>query len=300
MKIKLILLILAFQYTTMAQDNTNRVFANCPPGTVLKANIPYANDTLKKHRLDIYWPKDVKPNMPLVVWFHGGAWRTNDQCGDMSYMKNTIAEILQNGFMLASVDYRFSTQSVFPQIVQDCNLGLEYLYQHATQYGIDKKRIAVMGFSAGSHLICLSALAQNNKMKSFVAPGAKQSYKIKAVVDFYGPSDLISHTKPEEAFDPNSPIHNLLGASAIERPDLARIASPVTYIDKNDPPFLIINGEKDESVNYTQAKLLGASLSLAGVKNEVIIVKDAPHYGAYFDVEMVRSKVIAFLKEHLK
>lgn len=61
--------------------------------------------------------------MPLVVWFHGGAWRTNDQCGDMSYMKNTIAEILQNGFMLASVDYRFSTQSVFPRLCRIVILG---------------------------------------------------------------------------------------------------------------------------------------------------------------------------------
>lgn len=300
MKILVLLLFTFLQLALRAQDTTNRVFKNFPEGTVLKANIPYVGDTLKKHRLDIYWPKNAKPNMPLVVWFHGGAWRTNDQCGDMGYMKNTIAEVLNNGFILASVDYRFSTQSKFPQIVQDCNQGLEYLYQNATKYGIDKNRIAVMGFSAGAHLICLATLAHNNNMSSFIAPGSKVSFKIKAVVDFYGPSDIISHTKPSEAFDLNSPISNLLGASSIERPDLARIASPVTYVDKNDPPFLIINGEKDESVNFTQSKLLGSYLTLAGVKNEVIIVKDAPHYGEYFDVDMVRNKVIAFLNQYVK
>lgn len=299
MKLKLLLLVLAIHHIIYAQD-TNRVFKNFPPGTTLKANIPYAGDTLKKHRLDIYWPKNATKNMPLVVWFHGGAWRTNDQCGDMSYMKNTIAEILNNGYVLASVDYRFSTQSKFPQIVQDCNLGLEYLFQHAASYGIDKNRMAVMGFSAGAHLICLATLAHNNNVSAFIAPGAKKSFKIKAVIDFYGPSDLISHTRPAEAFDLNSPISNLLGASPIDRPDLARIASPVTYVDKNDPPFLIINGEKDESVHYTQSKLLGSYLTLAGVKNEVVIVKDAPHYGDYFDVEPVRNKVIKFLNEHVK
>ena len=100
--------------------------------------------------------------------------------------------------------------------------------------------------------------------------------------------------------DSSSPIANLLGATAIERPDLARLASPVTYVDKGDPPFLIINGEKDDAVHFSQSKLLGSYLTLAGVKNEVIIVKDAPHYGEYFDVEMVRSKVIRFLNEYMK
>lgn len=296
----ILFLLLLTSALSWSQNNTNRVLKIFPEGTVLKANIPYGNDTIKKHKLDIYWPENAKPGMPLVVWFHGGAWRTNDQCGDMSYMKNTIADILNNGYMLASVDYRNSTQSVFPQIVQDCNLGLEYLYQHATEYGIDKNRIAVIGFSAGAHLICLATLAHNNKIKSFIAPGAKKSFKIKAVIDFYGPSDLVSHTKPEEAFDHSGPIANLLGATAIERPDLARLASPVTYVDKGDPPFLIINGEKDDAVHFSQSKLLGSYLTLAGVKNEVIIVKDAPHYGEYFDVEMVRSKVIRFLNEYMK
>lgn len=291
------ILLTSFLY---AQDTTNRVFKNFPAGTVLKANIHYGSDTIKKHKLDIYWPKNKTDKMPVMVWFHGGAWRTGDQCNDMSYMKNTIAEILNNGFILASVDYRNSTQSKFPQIVQDCNQGLEYLYQHATEYGIDKNRIGVIGFSAGAHLICLATLAHNNNVKSFIAPGQKQSFTIKAVVDFYGPIDLISHTKPEEAFDAYSPIANLLGHTAFERPDLARIASPVSYVDKKDPPFLIINGEKDDAVHFTQSKLLGSYLSLSGVPNEVIIVKDAPHYGEAFDVESVRSRVISFINKYVK
>ncbi len=293
------ILLISYCFHISAQ-NTNRVIHLFPPGTTLLANIPYANDTLKKHRLDIYIPADAKGSLPLVIWFHGGAWRTNDQCGDMSYMKNTISAILNHGFALASVDYRFSTQSVFPQIVQDCNQGIEFLYQNAAKYGFDKNKIALMAFSAGGHLACLTALSQNNKMMSFIASGCKKSFKIKAVLDFYGPSELISHIKPEEESDPNSPITNLLGASPIDRPDLAKIASPVTYVDKDDPPFLIVNGEKDESVSYLQSKLLGSYLTLVGVKNEVVIVKDAPHYGEQFDVDLVKNKVINFLEENLK
>ena len=87
--------------------------------------------------------------------------------------------------------------------------------------------------------------------------------------------------------------------SPLKRPDLARKASPVTYVDKNDPPFFIVNGEKDESVPYQQSLVLKSSLDLAGVPNEITIVKDAPHYGAMFDAEEIRLKLFSFLKTHL-
>ncbi|UBM57580.1 alpha/beta hydrolase [Marinilongibacter aquaticus] len=298
MKTLILALGLFWAVAAHAQDQSNRVFQNFAKGTKLLANIKYGEH--EKQKLDIYWPENARPDMPLLVWFHGGAWRMGDQCNDMSYMKNTLNEILKNGFILASVDYRWSTQQVFPQIVQDCNMSLEFLYQNAEQFGFDKNRISVIGFSAGGHLVNLMALSANNQKSEFIAPSSKKSFKIKCVLDFYGPVDLISQTKPEEAFDHESPIFDLLGATAYERPDLARIASPLTYVDENDPPFFIVNGEKDESVNFTQAHLLSSSLSLVGVPNTLTIVKDAPHYGEYFDAPEIRNKLIAFLNHYGK
>ena len=80
---------------------------------------------------------------------------------------------------------------------------------------------------------------------------------------------------------------------------LAKAASPVTYVDKNDPPFLIIHGEKDELVSPKQSQLLSAWLKVVGVQNELIIVKDAPHFGEMFDVDEIRNKVMSFLKKQL-
>jgi dipeptidyl aminopeptidase/acylaminoacyl peptidase len=100
--------------------------------------------------------------------------------------------------------------------------------------------------------------------------------------------------------DPKAPEAILLGATPVERPDLARVASPVTYVDKDDPPFLIIHGEKDDIVWNRQSKLLSGWLTSAGVENELIIVPDAPHFGDMFDVENIRTKVMAFLEKHLK
>jgi acetyl esterase/lipase len=148
-----------------------------PQGTITYSNIPYANDTLKKHLLDIYLPPDAKSNTPLIVWIHGGAWMLNDKYADMGYMKNTIKGFIDSGYALASIDYRYSTQAIFPAQIQDCNEAVEFLYQHAEQYKLDKNRIALIGFSAGGHLASLLGLSNNNDVKEFYANGNKPTSK---------------------------------------------------------------------------------------------------------------------------
>ena len=91
-----------------------------------------------------------------------------------------------------------------------------------------------------------------------------------------------------------------IGAAPLDRPDLAKNASPVSFVDEKDPPFLIIHGEKDDLVSPRQSHLLSSWLSVKGVENEMIVVKDAPHFGPMFDVEEIRTKVMAFLKKTLK
>jgi acetyl esterase/lipase len=291
-------LILILQYAKAQTSPVQDIF---PKGTVMYSNIAYANDTLKKHRLDIYLPPNAT-KLPLVVWIHGGAWMMNDKYADMNYMRNTVKAFIDSGYALASIDYRFSTDAVFPAQIQDCNQAVEYLYQHADEYKIDNKRIAVIGFSAGGHLASLMALSNNNEVKEFYPAGQKTHFTIKCALDFYGPSDLIMlATNPDTAINNmRNPVSILLGAMPVDRPDLAKKASPVTYIDKNDPPFLIVQGEKDESVPNTESKILSSWLTLAGVKNKLIIVPGAPHYGVMFDADYIRKDVFEYLADTIK
>jgi acetyl esterase/lipase len=275
---------------------TNPVIGAFPAGTILHGNIRYNNDTLQKHLLDIYLPANAKGKLPLVIFIHGGGWLSNDKYADMGYMKKTVAEIISSGFALASIDYRFSTQAVFPALIQDCNRAVSFLYDNADKYGFDKNRFAVMGFSAGGHLASLLGLSKNNNVETFFMPGSSRSFNIKAVVDFYGPAELILFPGADNE---KSPEGLLIGAAPLARPDLAKAASPVTYVDKNDPPFLIIHGEKDELVSTKQSQLLSAWLNVVGVQNELIIVKDAPHFGVMFDTDDIRNKVMTFLKKQL-
>ncbi len=275
----------------------SQVKARLPKGTVIYGNIPYNNDTLKKHLLDIYLPADAKEKLPLVVFIHGGAWVSNDKYADMGYMPNTVAAMLNNGIAVASIDYRFVMEAVFPAILQDCNKAVSFLYDNADKYSLDKNKFALMGFSAGGHLASLMGTSQNNEVSNLYFPNTYRDFKYKAVVDFYGPIDLVLLPGNE---DPKSPEALLIGATPLERPDLAKAASPITYIDKNDPPFLIFHGEKDNIVSNKQSKLFSAWLKYYGVKNELTIVKDAPHFGTMYDVDEIKDKVIAFLIQHLK
>lgn len=273
-----------------------------PEGTIVHPNIPYANDTVKKHLLDIYLPPNASNNTPLVVWVHGGGWMLNDKYADMGYMQETIKGFINNGYALASIDYRHSTTAIFPAQIQDCNQALEYLYQHAGEYKIDRNKIALIGFSAGGHLASLLALSANNRVQEFYPSGKAPHFKIKCVLDFYGPSDFIAiagNPAVAASTEPN-PVSILLGAFPLQRPDLAKKASPVTYVDKDDPPFFIVQGEKDESVPYTQSVLLSSWLTVNAVKNQLTIVPGAPHYGVMFDAPDIRQQLFAFLGNYLK
>lgn len=293
------IIFLSFFFSTVLSgfSQTNKVMDIFPKGTILHGDIPYNNDTLKKHLLDIYFPADSKGKIPLIIFIHGGAWLHNDKYADMGYMKKTLSEIVSSGFAVASIDYRFSTQAVFPAQMLDCNKAISYLHDNAGKYGFDTDRFALMGFSAGAHLAAMVGLAKNNDVEGFFMAGSSESFSFKAVVDFYGPAELVLFPG---ANNPNSPEAILIGAAPLDRPDLAKVASPINYVDENDPPFLIIHGEKDDLVSPKQSQLLSSWLTINGVPNELIIVKDAPHFGVMFDSDEVRKKVMDFLNKELQ
>lgn len=297
--ISAVILILITVELAVAQvpDHVRDMF---PSKTIFHQNIPYAGDTLKKHLLDIYLPPNANTNLPLVVWIHGGAWMLNDKYADMGYMKNTVRSFIEKGYAFASIDYRHSTSAIFPAQIQDCNQALEFLYTNAEKYKLDKNKFAIIGFSAGGHLGSLLALSNNDNVTEFYPNKKKTNFKIKAAINFYGPSDFLVMTANGDQNITDDPISILLGSAPLKRPDLSKFASPCTYVDKNDPPFFIVHGEKDLSVPYTQSVLLKSYLDLAKVNNELTIVKGAPHYGEMFDAEEIRTKLFSFLDLNFK
>lgn len=295
------LLFLAFHATHHAYAQQPEFIKTVfPKGTIFHSNVRYADDASDKHVLDLYLPQHTATPAALLVWIHGGAWREQDKYGDMNYMKNLLRTTLEKGYALASIDYRNSTTAKFPAQIQDCNRALSFLVNHAGEYALDTAKIVLIGFSAGGHLASLLGLSNDNTVPAFYFDQQKPFFSIKAIVDFYGPSNFIMFYNSGDSNAANDPVSVLLGASPLKRPDLAALASPVSYVDTNDPPVFIVHGENDTVVPLQQSIVLQSYLDLAHVKNELTIVKGAPHFGEPFDNPELRTKLFAFLSDCLK
>ncbi|RFZ92702.1 alpha/beta hydrolase [Mucilaginibacter conchicola] len=280
-------------------QNENPIIKFLPKGTVLYQNVSYANDTLIRHQLDVYIPSTQKGSYPVVVWLHGGGWRKGDKYSAMDYMGTTAREMIEKGYAIVSANYRYSSTDQFPAQIQDCNQVLTYITGNASKYHLDVNRIALIGFSAGGHLAALLGLSNNNKVGRFYADGNIQQCNIKLVFDYYGISNLETLTGPGTT-DPNSGVQLLIGAKAAEQPQKAKEASPVNYIDQNDPPFFIVHGDKDQAVDHSQSVELSTKLNEAHVKNELLLLPGAPHGGPFFDTPAVRAKLFRYLERYLK
>jgi Esterase/lipase len=282
-----------------------------PDEAFLKNNFPngveYVSDVVFKSvdgldlKLDIYRPAGGT-QYPVLVNIHGGAWLSGSKTQDTFYSSKLYRKLIENGIAIVSIEYRLSQQATFPAQIQDCNDAIDFLYKNAGKYSLDKDRIALMGGSAGGHLVELLGTSTEHNLPNFYSDKKKPSFKIKAVVTLFGVSDFIAcrgNSGWIDHDDPNSAEAKLLGASPLERPDLAKIASPTSYITKNTPPFLIFHGDKDPVVQYSQSILLHSYLDLAGVKNKFITVKGAGHGGVEFGADEYDKEILEFLDNNL-
>lgn len=258
---------------------------------IVKKDIPYVTNPHPRQTFDLYLPKDnIQGPTTLVVWIHGGAWMfTNKDWNNVKYL-------VKHGYALASIDYRLSKDATFPAQIKDCNAALNFLLANAASYGIDPRHFVVGGASAGGQLALLLGLARNER-----ALGADPSVKPFAILDFFGPTDLTSiidevgqgHGREVQ----EDVVPRLLGGPLIDHMELARQASPLSYVGRENPPVLILHGDKDDLVPYAQSQRLHSQLDQAGVKNQLITVKGAGHDGPMFETPDIQEKVISFLSE---
>jgi acetyl esterase/lipase len=260
----------------------------------VKKDIPYVANAHPRQTLDLYLPKDNGGSpVPLVVWMHGGAFMyTNKEWNNVKYL-------VKHGYALASVDYRLTKDGIFPAQIEDCNAALNFLLTNAASYGIDSKHFVVGGASAGGHLALLLGLARNER-----AFGADPSARPLAILDFFGPTDLTSvidevgqgHGREVQ----EDVVSRLLGGPLIDHMELARQASPISYVGKGNPPVLILHGDKDDLVPYAQSQRLHSRLDQVGVRNELITVKGAGHDGPMFETPEIQKKVLSFLQDSVR
>jgi acetyl esterase/lipase len=220
-------------------------------------DIEYKKIKGKSLQLDLYRPREVSGKVPLLVFIHGGSWKWGKRADYLVY----LVDFAKRGYITATVSYRLLNDGPYPNCIVDINDAVDWFFRNGDKYGYDTSRIALIGGSAGAHLAMLSSYGwkgstQNNDSTAIPV----YNHKIKAVVDIYGPADLTTkYARSHKLIIP------LIGHSYEEKPDLYLEASPVHYIDKNDPPTLILQGTSDELLPVSQSDNLKKKLEESGV-----------------------------------
>lgn len=274
-----------------------------PDGVKLEADLPYAGTDNPRQKLDLLLPAAPKVGkLPVVVFIHGGGWRSGDKAGG----RRQVSEFVASGeFAGVSVGYRLTDEAQFPQQIYDCKAAIRWIRANAERYGLDPDKIAVWGSSAGGHLVSLLGTSGEVKeLEGDLGPNLGTSSRVSCVVNFYGPSELLTmgaQSKSGGPIDhdaPDSPEAKLVGGALQENREKAKAASPITYVSKDDPPFLHLHGDADPVVPHAQSEALHETLKKVGVASTLVTVQGGGH-GQGFPPE-AREIVTRFLRHQLR
>lgn len=279
-----------------AQTGPPRV--QVPAGVKEHRDLAYVENGHERHKLDLYIPDKAQGPLPLIIWVHGGGWQNGSKDGCPPLRQGYT----DRGYAVASINYRLSGHAIFPAQIEDCKAAVRWLRAHAKEYGLDPERFGVWGSSAGGHLVAL--LGTTGDVKEFdVGANLNVSSRVQAVCDFYGPTDFVKFASTpgyESHAQATSPEAKLLGGAPLENKDKAARANSITYVTKDDPPFLIVHGDQDRTVPINQSEDLHAALKQTGVSTHFHIIRGAGHGGSGFMGENIDGMVSAFFEKTLK
>ncbi|WP_030931578.1 alpha/beta hydrolase [Streptomyces sp. NRRL S-646] len=253
------------------------------PGTrLLRGAVYSAPAGIRPLELDLWLPDEVQAPLPVIIYIHGGGWRTGTRT-DMgprlrTWRPSPFARLAQAGFAVASLDYRLTGEATHPAQLEDVTAAKAWLDTRADELGLDTGLTLAWGESAGAHLAALLALTT----------------PVRGCITWYGPMDLttLADQSRPGSYDSASPTTRealLLGAPPAKAPDRARAASPVTHVTADAPPFLILHGTDDTLIPLAQGEQLATALRAAGARVDFRPVPGANHaWGGLPDEEVER------------
>jgi len=260
-----------------AQPGTNRSSGRFPlaPGVKMLKDLEYGRADSRAMLLDLYLPEKGQKPLPLLIWIHGGAWMSGSKDNPSPALRFTA-----EGYAVAQVGYRLSQKAKFPAQIHDCKAAVRWLRANAPNYNLDPTKFAAWGASAGGHLVALLGTSAGVPELEGHVNDLKESSRVQAVVDWFGPTDFLQIGNAESDLQhnaPDSPESKLIGGPLLENKDEAAKASPISYVSQGAPPFLIMHGDRDRTVPFNQSELLYAALKKAGVDVTFVPMKGAGH-----------------------
>jgi acetyl esterase/lipase len=215
--------------------------------------------------------------MPVLVYINGGGWSSDNK--DMGIARLILAA--QQGYFCVTIEHRLCAEkkgnppAAFPAQIEDCKCAVRYLRAKAKEYHLDTNRIGAWGGSSGGHLAALLGTSANAKDLEGTGGWPGLSSQVHAVCAYCPPTDFLAAEWPEGMR--NGLFTRLLGGHPKDKADLAKKASPMTYIARECPPFLIMHGSADNLVPFKQGERLFEALKKAGVEASFETVKGKGH-----------------------
>ncbi|GAA5037265.1 alpha/beta hydrolase [Thermocatellispora tengchongensis] len=277
-------------------------------GTRVLAGVPYAAiPGVRPLELDLVLPPEGGGPAPVVVFLHGGGWRTGSRHSPGPAYAGAdptpFERVAQAGIAVASADYRLSGEAVWPAQAHDVKAAVRWLRARAPELGLDPERIAAWGESAGGHLAAVLGLTPDDPALEGAVGVTGPSSAVRAVAAWYAPCDLRTVAAETGAgpMDPGSREAGLLGTPVPAAPEAAAQASPITHVSPAAPPFLLLHGRDDRAIACAQSERLRDALRDAGADVRLHVYDGADHmwHGAPDAAYDALERTIAFLRERL-
>ena len=238
----------------------------------------------------MYFPEAGGP-WPAIVYVHGGSWMH----GDKSEARMFASLMTAQGYLVVSVNYRLYPAAQFPAMIQDVKCAVRSLRANAVQYNLDPNRIGAVGVSAGGHLAGLVGTTDASAGWD-VGEYLDQSSRVRAVIAMAGVMDLSRNF-------PNADIEAMKRIGFGEYNVVE--ASPISHVTPDDPPFLLIHGDRDEVVPVEQSQVMYERLVQENITAQLVIVQNARHSftapgGTIPPIPEINQIILDFLARHLQ
>ncbi|MEM9368937.1 MAG: alpha/beta hydrolase [Planctomycetota bacterium] len=279
---------------------TSPQLAKVPPSIEVRSDVVFGKGGGRDLKMHVLLPSSNEASKaPVYVWIHGGGWRSGNKESGIQ----KVLPLVHAGFIGVTLEYRLTGEAAFPAQIHDCKCAIRFLRAHAEDWGIDPDRIAVGGASAGGHLAALVGTSSGVDALEGEGGWPEQSSRVQAVVDLYGPTDFARFVTTEGYEHHNadgSPESRLLGGGVVsENAEGIRRVNPITYVDPQDPPFLILHGSDDPVVPLNQSQALHEALQRNGVSSSLHVLPGALHGGPEFGTKPIQAMQRDFLVETL-
>jgi len=232
-------------------------------------------DSARGLALDIYRPQNAAPDAPVVLFFYGGSW----QYGTRAQYRFVGSRLAQQGVVAVVADYRTWPAAGFPAFMGDAARAVRWTHDHAAEHGGDPKRLFVAGHSAGAQIAGLLGTDARHLAAVDLRPT-----DLAGVIGLSGPYDFNISGKLEEIFGPRS-----------QWPE----AMALRFVDGDEPPFLLIHGDGDRTVDVGNSRKLDFALRRKGVASTLDVIPGGNHFvtaAAFYDPARAPTVLPAILR----